>query len=53
MFTENIDGRFILAKAKKYLGTIYSGPITCPIVGTSLTDLMVGKRIKHTNVSSM
>ena len=49
VYTENIDGRFILAKAKKYLGTIYSGPITCPIAGTSLSDLMIGaKRAKNT-----
>ena len=53
MFTENIDGRYILKKAKKYLGTIYSGPITCPIVGTTLKELMIGKRLKHTNITSM
>lgn len=42
MFPEDIPESFILKHAKKYLGCIYSAPVTgCKIRGTTMQDLIV------------
>jgi homospermidine synthase len=50
IFAEEMDEGYIIAKAKKYLGHIYSGPITgVKIAGYTINDLMVTNRDrKHT-----
>ena len=50
LFAEEMDEGYIIAKAKKYLGHIYSGSITgVKIAGYTVNDLMVTNRDrKHT-----
>lgn len=54
-FAEEMDEGYIIAKAKKYLGHIYSGPITgINIVGYTVNDLMVTNRDrKHTKYTGI
>jgi homospermidine synthase len=43
LFSEDIPESYIIKRAKKYLGKLYSGPVTgCNIRGTSMKDLFVG-----------
>lgn len=43
LFPEDIPETFVLKHAKRYLGHIYSGPITgCKVRGASMKDLFVG-----------
>ena len=50
LFAEEMDEGYVISKAKKYLGHIYSGPITgVKIAGYTVNDLMVTNRDrKHT-----
>jgi len=54
-FPEQVDPTYILAKSKKYLGTFFSGPVTCPIAGTTLPELLIGlnPRGKSTKLERM